>query len=148
MAALNGLLLQHLVEPEDVVHVRELLASFEIRDGARLCSPLRVTMCLLLSWRARALRATPAQRAAVDGERFTSPPVLCYNPCRISAWRRSCMVEKTIELTGSSATSIEEAVSLAVARAAVTINGIYQVQLTDIIAQVGGWHGGALESED
>jgi len=43
---------------------------------------------------------------------------------------------KTIELTGSSATSIEEAVSLAVARAAVTINGIYQVQLTDIIAQV------------
>ena len=46
------------------------------------------------------------------------------------------MVEKTIELTGSSATSIEEAVSLAVARAAVTISGIYQVQLTDITAQV------------
>ncbi|MGH7963048.1 MAG: dodecin family protein, partial [Candidatus Binatia bacterium] len=46
------------------------------------------------------------------------------------------MIEKTIELTGSSATSIEEAVSLAVARAAVTINGIYQVQLTDISAMV------------
>jgi flavin-binding protein dodecin len=46
------------------------------------------------------------------------------------------MVEKTIELTGSSATNIEEAVSLAVARAAVTISGIYQVQLTDITAMV------------
>ena len=46
------------------------------------------------------------------------------------------MVEKTIELTGSSATSIEEAVSLAVARASVTISGIYQVQLADITALV------------
>lgn len=46
------------------------------------------------------------------------------------------MIEKTIELTGSSATSIEEAVSLAVARAAVTINGIYHVQLTDLSAMV------------
>jgi len=46
------------------------------------------------------------------------------------------MVEKTIELTGSSATSVEDAVSLAVARAAVTINGIYQIQVTDITALV------------
>lgn len=46
------------------------------------------------------------------------------------------MVEKTIELTGSSASSIEEAVSLAVARAAVTINGIYNVQVADITAVV------------
>ena len=46
------------------------------------------------------------------------------------------MVEKTIELTGSAATSIEDAVSLAVARAAVTINGIYQIQVTDITALV------------
>jgi len=46
------------------------------------------------------------------------------------------MVEKTIELTGSSATSIEDAVTLAVARAAVTINGIYQVQITDVSAVV------------
>lgn len=46
------------------------------------------------------------------------------------------MVEKTIELTGSSATSIEDAVSLAVARASVTINGIYNVQVTDITAVV------------
>jgi hypothetical protein len=46
------------------------------------------------------------------------------------------MVEKTIELTGSSVTSIEDAVSLAVARAAVTINGIYNVHVTDITAIV------------
>jgi flavin-binding protein dodecin len=46
------------------------------------------------------------------------------------------MVEKTIELTGASTTSIEEAVSLAVARASVTISGIYQAQLTDITAVV------------
>jgi dodecin len=46
------------------------------------------------------------------------------------------MVEKTIELTGASSTSIEDAVSLAIARAAVTISGIYHVQLTDISAQV------------
>jgi flavin-binding protein dodecin len=46
------------------------------------------------------------------------------------------MVEKTIELTGASSTSIEDAVSLSVARAAVTISGIYHVQLTDISAQV------------
>jgi flavin-binding protein dodecin len=46
------------------------------------------------------------------------------------------MVEKTIELTGSSATSIEDAVSLAVSRAAVTISGIYHVEITDISAQV------------
>ena len=46
------------------------------------------------------------------------------------------MVEKTIELTGLSSTSIEEAVSLAVARAAVTISGIYEVQVSDITAVV------------
>ena len=46
------------------------------------------------------------------------------------------MVEKTIELTGSSATSIEDAVSLAISRAAVTISGIYHVEITDISAQV------------
>lgn len=46
------------------------------------------------------------------------------------------MVEKTIELTGSSATSIEDAVSLAVARASVTISGIYNVEVTDLSAVV------------
>ncbi len=46
------------------------------------------------------------------------------------------MVEKTIELTGVSSTSIEEAVALAVARAAVTISGIYEIQVSDIAAVV------------
>lgn len=46
------------------------------------------------------------------------------------------MIEKTIELTGSSKVSIEEAVSLAVSRAAVTISGIETVEVTDIKAVV------------
>ena len=46
------------------------------------------------------------------------------------------MVEKTIELTGLSSTSIEDAVSLAVSRAAVTISGIYEVRVSDITAVV------------
>jgi flavin-binding protein dodecin len=46
------------------------------------------------------------------------------------------MVEKTIELTGLSSTSIEDAVSLAVSRAAVTVSGIYEVQVSDITAIV------------
>ena len=46
------------------------------------------------------------------------------------------MVEKTIELTGISANSIEDAVSLAVARAAVTIEGIRQAQIVDVVANV------------
>lgn len=46
------------------------------------------------------------------------------------------MVEKTIELTGISANSIEDAVSLAVARAAVTIEGIRQAQIADVTATI------------
>ena len=46
------------------------------------------------------------------------------------------MIEKTIELTGSSKTSIEDAVSLAVSRASVTISGIEEVEVTDIKAVV------------
>ena len=46
------------------------------------------------------------------------------------------MIEKTIELTGSSKTSIEDAVSLAVSRAAVTISGIEEVEVTDVKAIV------------
>ena len=46
------------------------------------------------------------------------------------------MIEKTIELTGSSKASIEDAVSLAVSRAAVTISGIEEVEVTDIKAIV------------
>lgn len=46
------------------------------------------------------------------------------------------MVEKTIELTGVSSTSIEDAVALAVSRAAVTVSGIYDVRVADIHAVV------------
>ncbi len=46
------------------------------------------------------------------------------------------MVEKTIELTGSSANGIEDAVNLAISRAAVTIQGIRRVHITDVSADV------------
>jgi len=46
------------------------------------------------------------------------------------------MVEKTIEITGVSADSIEEAVALAVSRASVTIEAIRQVHVVDIRADV------------
>ena len=46
------------------------------------------------------------------------------------------MVEKTIELTGISKTGLEDAVSLAVSRAAATISGIREVEVTDIKALV------------
>ena len=46
------------------------------------------------------------------------------------------MVEKTIDLTGFSANSVEDAVQLAVARAGVTISGIHSVQIVDIAAMV------------
>lgn len=42
------------------------------------------------------------------------------------------MVEKTIRLTGSSPNGIEEAINLAVARAAVTIDGIHRVHVRDV----------------
>lgn len=48
------------------------------------------------------------------------------------------MVEKTVELTGISANSIEDAVALAIARASVTISGIHSAHLTDIRAEVEG----------
>ncbi len=40
MAALNGLLLQHLVEPEDTVRAKELLARLKSVTRERLCSLL------------------------------------------------------------------------------------------------------------
>jgi hypothetical protein len=46
------------------------------------------------------------------------------------------MVEKTIDLTGTSANSIEDAVSLAVSRAAVTIEGIRRVEMVGVTATV------------
>jgi flavin-binding protein dodecin len=46
------------------------------------------------------------------------------------------MVEKTITLTGVSANSIQDAISLAVARAAVTIEGIRRVHVVDVDGDV------------
>ena len=46
------------------------------------------------------------------------------------------MVEKSIELTGTSANSIEDAVNIAVSRAAVTIDSIRQVKVLEITANV------------
>lgn len=46
------------------------------------------------------------------------------------------MVEKTIQLTGTSTNSIEDAVNIAVSRAAVTIDSIRQVRVLDITAAV------------
>ncbi len=46
------------------------------------------------------------------------------------------MVEKTIELTGISANSIEDAVALAVARAGVTISGIHTANLIETSAVI------------
>ncbi len=48
------------------------------------------------------------------------------------------MVEKTIELTGTSSNSIEDAVNLAVSRAAVTIQNIRRVKVKEITATVDG----------
>ncbi len=44
------------------------------------------------------------------------------------------MVEKTIELTGISANSVEDAVQLAISRAGVTIKGINAAHVEDISA--------------
>ena len=46
------------------------------------------------------------------------------------------MVEKTIQLTGTSTNSIEDAVSIAVSRAAVTIPSIRPVRVVDINAVI------------
>jgi flavin-binding protein dodecin len=46
------------------------------------------------------------------------------------------MVEKTIELTGQSANSIEDAVNIAVSRASVTIENIHRVRIKDISATI------------
>ncbi len=46
------------------------------------------------------------------------------------------MVEKSITLTGSSANSIEDAVNLAVSRAAVTIDGIRRIEVQHVSGTV------------
>jgi flavin-binding protein dodecin len=55
------------------------------------------------------------------------------------------MVEKSIELTGTSTNSIEDAVNLAVSRAAVTIDGLRRVDVGTVSATiedgaVAQWH--------
>jgi len=55
------------------------------------------------------------------------------------------MVEKTIDLTGTSVNSIEDAVNLAVSRASVTIEGIQRVEIAGVSAtvengSVASWH--------
>ena len=50
--------------------------------------------------------------------------------------RLSVMVEKTIELTGISANSVEDAVQLAIARAGVTIKGIHTAHVEDVAAMI------------
>ncbi|HSP96183.1 MAG TPA: dodecin family protein [Candidatus Dormibacteraeota bacterium] len=55
------------------------------------------------------------------------------------------MVEKSITLTGSSANSIEDAVNLAVSRAAVTIEGIRRFEILHVSGtvengSVATWH--------
>ena len=46
------------------------------------------------------------------------------------------MVEKTIALTGTSTNSIEDAVTLAISRATVTIDSIRSVHIEDVSATV------------
>lgn len=46
------------------------------------------------------------------------------------------MVEKTIDLTGTSAIGIEDAVSLAIKRAAVTVKRIRQAKVVEALALV------------
>ncbi len=46
------------------------------------------------------------------------------------------MVEKTVELTGISSNSIEDAAQLAIARAGVTLAAIHTARVTDISAVV------------
>jgi flavin-binding protein dodecin len=54
------------------------------------------------------------------------------------------MVEKIVDLTGTSANSIEDAVALAISRAAVTISGIRAADITTTTAliengRIAGW---------
>ena len=61
--------------------------------------------------------------------------------------RLSVMVEKTIDLTGISANSVEDAVQLAIARAGVTINGIHTAHVDQDRRDGRGQQSGAMEGE-
>ncbi len=54
------------------------------------------------------------------------------------------MVEKIVELTGTSSRSIEEAVQMALSRASVTVSGIRRAEITSTTAlvengRINGW---------
>jgi dodecin len=51
------------------------------------------------------------------------------------------MVEKTVDLTGTSSVGIEDAVALAVKRASVTLNNVRQAKLVEAVALVEGDRG-------
>ena len=72
------------------------------------------------------------------GERSAARLEASNNRARITPCkeRLSVMVEKTIDLTGISANSVEDAVQLAISRAGVTIKGIHTAHVTDIDAMV------------
>jgi flavin-binding protein dodecin len=46
------------------------------------------------------------------------------------------MVEKTIQLTGTSTTGVQEAIELAIARAGVTIRGIRRARLRELRLEI------------
>jgi hypothetical protein len=59
-----------------------------------------------------------------------------HRACRAASKEEAAMVEKTIDLTGTSSIGIEDAVSLAIQRAAITVKNIRQAKLVDAVALV------------
>jgi hypothetical protein len=55
---------------------------------------------------------------------------------RAASKEEAAMVEKTIDLTGTSSIGIEDAVSLAIQRAAITVKNIRQAKLVEAVALV------------
>jgi dodecin len=71
------------------------------------------------------------------GERSAARAGASNNRERIAPQERlSVMVEKTIDLTGISANSVEDAVQIAISRAGVTIKGIHTAHIESIDALV------------
>jgi flavin-binding protein dodecin len=62
--------------------------------------------------------------------------VSAHRAFRAASKEDAAMVEKTIDLTGTSSIGIEDAVSLAVKRAAITVKNIRQAKLVDAVALV------------
>ncbi len=81
-----------------------------------------------------------AYEGAVDGlptiDSWPAPPGAKSRAWKSNTWEGQQMVEKSIELTGISANGIEEAVRLAVARAAVTIDSVRKAEIVDVSADL------------